>query len=126
MPGVRVLVVDGEVSIRKRLRVNLEEEGYRVTTAVTGAEALKMLEAERPGLVILGSHLDGTDGLQVCRRIRQQSSTPIIMVASPGSADDKAKCLDFGADDCITRPFGAGELVARVRAVMRRVSPPSQ
>ncbi len=123
MVKTRILVADDEPSIRKYLRANLEDQGYEVLAAVDGSEALKIFETELPDLMILDIMMPGMDGFDVCHRIREWSQVPIIMLSARGSVDDKAKCLDLGADDYVTKPFGARELVARVRAVLRRIDP---
>ncbi len=120
MKKTRILVVDDELSIIKFLRANLEARGYDVLTAMNGAEALKTFEMELPALVILDIMMPKTDGFEVCRRIREWSQAPIIMLSARGDESDKVKCLDLGADDYITKPFDKDELIARVRAVMRR------
>jgi len=120
MNKTRILVVDDELSIIKFLRANLESKGYEVLTAINGAEALQTFEMELPDLVILDIMMPKMDGFEVCRRLREWSQTPIIMLSARGDESDKVKCLDLGADDYITKPFGASELIARVRAVLRR------
>ncbi len=120
MVKTRILIVDDELSIIKFLRANLEAKGYKVLTAVDGTEALQTFEAELPDLVILDIMMPKIDGFEVCRRLREWSQIPIIMLSARGDESDKVKCLDLGADDYITKPFGASELIARVRAVMRR------
>jgi len=120
MSKKRILVVDDELSIVKFLRANLESRGYEVLTAADGAEALKTIEMELPDLIILDIMMPEMNGFEVCSRLREWSQTPIIMLSARGDASDKVKCLDLGADDYITKPFGAGELIARVRAVLRR------
>ena len=120
MKKTRILVVDDELSIIKFLRANLEAKGYEVLAAMDGAEALQTFEMELPDLVILDIMMPKMDGFEVCRRLREWSQTPIIMLSARGDESDKVKCLDLGADDYITKPFGASELIARVRAVLRR------
>ena len=120
MNKTRILVVDDELSIIKFLRANLESKGYEVLTAINGAEALQTFEMELPDLVILDIMMPKMDGFEVCRRLREWSQTPIIMLSARGDESDKVKCLDLGADDYITKPFGKDELIARVRAVTRR------
>jgi two-component system KDP operon response regulator KdpE len=102
------------------LRFNLETEGYRVTCAATGEEALALLGKRPPDLVLLDIMLPGMDGFEVCRRIREVSTRPIIMLTAKGANEDKVKGLRLGADDYITKPFSAQELLARVEAVLRR------
>ncbi len=120
MSKTRILVVDDEPSIRKFLRANLEAKDYKVLTAVDGAEALRTIEMELPDLMILDIMMPKTDGFEVCRQLREWSQVPIIMLSARGDESDKVKCLELGADDYITKPFGASELIARVRAVLRR------
>ena len=116
----RVLVVDDEISIVKFLRANLESRGYQVLVATNGVEALQNFEMELPDLVILDIMMPKMDGFEVCRRLREWSQIPIIMLSARGDENDKVKCLDLGADDYITKPFGKDELIARVKAVLRR------
>ena len=120
MIKTRILVVDDELSLIKFLRANLEAKGYEVLAAVDGAEALQTFEMELPDLVILDIMMPKVDGFEVCRRLREWSQIPIIMLSARGDEQDKVKCLDLGADDYITKPFGASELIARVSAVLRR------
>ena len=120
MSKTRILVVDDELSIIKLLRANLEAKGYEVLTALDGVEALQASEMELPDLVILDIMMPKIDGFEVCRQLREWSQVPIIMLSARGDESDKVKCLDLGADDYITKPFGASELIARARAVMRR------
>ena len=120
MVKIRILVVDDELSIIKFLRANLEAKGYEVLAAMDGAEALHTFEMELPDLVILDIMMPKMDGFEVCHRLREWSQIPIIMLSARGDESDKVKCLDLGADDYITKPFGASELIARVKAVMRR------
>ena len=120
MNKTRILIVDDELSIIKFLRANLEARDYGVLTAMTGTEALQTFERELPDLVILDITMPEMDGFEVCRQLREWSQTPIIMLSARGDETDKVKCLNLGADDYVTKPFGAGELVARVGAVMRR------
>lgn len=120
MKKTRILVVDDELSIIKFLRSNLEAKGYEVLAAMDGAEALQTFEMELPDLVILDIMMPKMDGFEVCRRLREWLQTPIIMLSARGDENDKVKCLDLGSDDYITKPFGASELIARVKAVLRR------
>jgi two-component system KDP operon response regulator KdpE len=117
----RILIVDDELSILKYLRANLEAKGYQVLMAMDGIQALQTLEAEMPDLVVLDIMMPKMDGLEVCRRLREWSQIPIIMLSARADEMDKVQCLDLGADDYITKPFGKDEFIARVRAVMRRV-----
>lgn len=121
MKKTRILVVDDELSILKYLHANLEAEGYEVLMAMDGVQALQTLEAELPDLVVLDIMMPEMDGLEVCRRLREWSQLPVIMLSALDDESDKVQCLDLGADDYITKPFGKDEFIARVRAVMRRV-----
>ena len=116
----RILTVDDELSILKFLRSNLEDRGYTVISATNGEEALHMIEMELPDLIILDVMMPKMDGFEVCRRLREWSQIPIIMLSARGDESDKVQCLDLGADDYIVKPFGANELMARVSAVLRR------
>ena len=120
MKKTRILIVDDELSIIKFLRANLEAEGFEVLTVMDGVQALQTFEMELPDVVILDIMMPKMDGFEVCRRIREWSQIPVIMLSARGDVDDKVKCLDLGADDYITKPFGKDELIARVKAVMRR------
>ena len=115
-----ILVVDDELNIIKFLRANLEANGYKVLSAMNGAEAIQTIEMELPDLVILDIMMPEMDGFEVCLRLREWSQIPIMMLSARGDIQDKVKCLDLGADDYITKPFGANELTARVRAILRR------
>jgi len=115
-----VLIVDDELSIIKFLRANLENNGYKVFAAMDGVEALKTIEMELPDLVILDIMMPKMDGFEVCRKLREWSQIPIIMLSARADENDKVKCLDLGADDYMTKPFGKDELMARISAVMRR------
>src|SRR5437588_9376355 len=107
---------------------NLEQAGYEVTTMADGTSALQATQRETPDLVILDLMLPGMDGLEVCRQLRRESSTattPIVMLTAKGDEIDKVVGLEVGADDYITKPFGRRELLARVRALLRRADYPS-
>lgn len=120
MSETRILVVDDEPGIRRYIRASLEQGGFKVLLAVDGVEALATFETEMPSLVVLDLLMPNMDGYEVCRRIREWSNVPIIMLSAIDSVADKAKCLDLGADDYLTKPFGPPELMARVNAVLRR------
>lgn len=115
-----VLVVDDEPGIQDFVRRNLELRSFKVSLAGNGLEALALFDQAHYVLVILDIMLPKMDGLEVCRRIRQKSTVPIIMLTALGEEADKIAALDQGADDYLTKPFGIGELLARMRAVMRR------
>jgi len=121
MAGERVLVVDDEPRYLRVIRFNLEAGGYLVTCAATGGDALGLLRASDPDLVVLDVMLPDMDGFEVCRRAREFSDTPIIMLTAKGADEDKVEGLRLGADDYVAKPFSAQELVARVEAVLRRV-----
>ena len=126
MPSDTILAVDDEVHILELSSINLKAAGYHVVTALTGEEALKRCEVERPSLVLLDIMLPGIDGLEVCRRLkgdRMTSNIPIIMLTARGDEVDKILGLELGADDYITKPFSVRELAARVKSLLRRVAP---
>jgi two-component system KDP operon response regulator KdpE len=118
--GQRVLVVDDETSIRRYLRAALTAQGLAVYEAADGLEALNAVLAHRPDLIILDLGLPDIDGIEVTRRLREWSQTPIIILSVREAEQDKIAALDAGADDYLTKPFGTGELMARMRVVMRR------
>ena len=126
MPSDTILAVDDEVHILALISFNLKAAGYHVVTALTGEEALKRCEVEKPSLVLLDIMLPGIDGLEVCRRLkgdRTTSNIPIIMLTARGDEVDKILGLELGADDYITKPFSVRELAARVKSLLRRVAP---
>jgi DNA-binding response OmpR family regulator len=118
----RVLVVDDEPMVREVLARYLEKEGFEVQTAQDGEEALAAFEASTPTLVLLDLMLPRIDGLEVFRRMRERATTPVIMLTAKGEETDRVVGLELGADDYITKPFSPREVVARVRAVLRRAS----
>jgi len=118
--GMRVLVVDDEIAIQRFLRVALNGEGFVVFEAGSGQEALTVLTLERPDLVLLDLGLPDMDGVEVTRRLREWSHVPVIILSVREQESDKIAALDAGADDYLTKPFGVGELLARIRTVMRR------
>jgi DNA-binding response OmpR family regulator len=115
-----VIVADDDPRLLRLVQFNLQQAGYRVLSAPDGSRALRLAETENPDLVLLDIRMPLMDGIEVCRRIRNFSTIPIIMVTAKDSEDDKVAGLDAGADDYLTKPFGAPELMARVRAVLRR------
>jgi two-component system, OmpR family, KDP operon response regulator KdpE len=116
----QILLVDDEVSIQRATAPLLRSRGYAVTVAGSGREALDTFERERPDLVILDLGLPDMDGTEVCRQVRERADTPIVILSARGAEKDKVAALDQGADDYVTKPFGPEELVARVRAALRR------
>jgi DNA-binding response OmpR family regulator len=121
MSGETILVVDDEAKIVKTVKAYLESAGFRVTTAQDGQMALTVFRHERPALVVLDLGLPGIDGLDVARTLRRESDVPLIMLTARVDEADKLIGLELGADDYVTKPFSPRELVARVRAVLRRV-----
>jgi len=115
-----VLVVDDEKSLRDFVRKNLEVRNYKVLTASNGLEAMAVFNTERVDLVILDIMMPHLDGLETARRIRQSSMVPIIILTALGEEADKVRAFDYGADDYLTKPFGVGELLGRIKAVLRR------
>jgi two-component system, OmpR family, KDP operon response regulator KdpE len=122
--GPRVLVVDDEPGIRRFLHVSLGARGYSVREASDGEEALQVVPAFRPDLIILDLGLPGIGGTEVTRSLRDWTHTPIIILSVQGDESAKIAALDAGADDYLTKPFGTGELLARMRAALRRASRP--
>jgi len=118
--GLKVLVVDDEIAIKRFLRVALNGQGFIVSEAATGHEAIQTLALERPDLMILDLGLPDIDGIEVIRRLREWSQIPIIILSVREQEVDKIAALDAGADDYLTKPFGVGELLARIKTVMRR------
>ena len=116
----KILVADDEMLYQHLLRVNLEKEGYEVVAASNGEEALDLVTSRHPDLVILDIMMPKLDGISTCERIRQFSNVPIIMLTARSEEQDRVRGLNVGADDYIVKPFSATELVARVRAVLRR------
>jgi two-component system, OmpR family, KDP operon response regulator KdpE len=117
-----VLVVDDEPQILRVIRASLPLRGYEVITASSGEEALDQIGKQVPDLIILDLVMPEMSGLDVCRRVREFSTVPIIVLSAKGAESDKVSALDLGADDYVTKPFGMDELLARVRAVLRRLA----
>jgi two-component system, OmpR family, KDP operon response regulator KdpE len=120
-----ILVVDDDPSILRLLSTNLKARGYEVTTAVDGEESLEMVQKNFVDLIILDIMMPKLDGVEVCRRIREWSGIPIIIVSARGDEKDKVKCLELGADDYLTKPFGIAELMARVNTAFRHRGDPT-
>jgi two-component system, OmpR family, response regulator MprA len=123
--AVKILVVDDERAVRDSLRRALELQGYQVDLAADGAEALALLEANgQPDAVVLDILMPGIDGLEVCRRIREEGNeVPVLMLTARDAVGDRVEGLDAGADDYLVKPFALEELLARIRALLRRTSP---
>ena len=117
----RILLVDDEIAIQRSLGPLLRTHGYDVEMASAGSAALKLAADHAPDLVVLDLGLPDLDGTEVCRRIRETSKVPIIILSARGGEADKVRALDLGADDFVTKPFGAEELLARIRVALRRV-----
>jgi two-component system KDP operon response regulator KdpE len=122
----RVLVVDDEPQIRRTLAINLRARGYQVDLAATGEEALKAAANQQPDVVVLDLGLPGIDGLQVIHGLRGWTRVPIIVLSVREREADKVAALDAGADDYVTKPFGINELLARLRAAVRRATPTNE
>jgi two-component system KDP operon response regulator KdpE len=121
MSGARILVVDDEPALRRTLQANLSVRGYDVTAVETGEAALRQVGVQMPDLVILDLLLPGLSGLDVCRALRAAAAVPILVLSARGEEQTKVQALDLGADDYLTKPFGMDELLARVRALLRRL-----
>lgn len=121
MSGKKVLVVDDDVKTVDLVKLYLNRDGYRVITAYNGNDALQMAREHHPDLIVLDLMLPGMNGLEVCRKLREESEVPIIMLTALTTDDDRLTGLNLGADDYVTKPFSPRELAARVRAVLRRL-----
>lgn len=123
MAKPNIMVVDDEKNICELIRLYLEKEGFDVTIANNGSDAIAMIRQNRPDLVLLDIMMPVIDGWEVCRQVREFSQVPIIMLTAKGETFDKVMGLDLGADDYIVKPFDTKEVVARVKAVLRRTAP---
>jgi two-component system KDP operon response regulator KdpE len=119
-PQQTILLIEDEVAIQRFLRTSLVGNGYQLITAITGREGVQLAAAARPACVILDLGLPDMDGLEVVRALRSWTQTPIIVLTARGQEQDKIALLDAGTDDYLTKPFGVGELLARIRAALRR------
>jgi two-component system KDP operon response regulator KdpE len=119
--AARILLVDDEVVIQRALAPLLRSRGYEVEVAGTGRDAVAAVAARSPDLIVLDLGLPDLDGAEVCRRIRQESKAPIVILSARGGETDKVAALDLGADDYVTKPFGSEELLARIRVALRRL-----
>ena len=120
MAKQKILIADDEAQIREILRIYFENEGFEVAEAENGAEAIAKTQSEKPDLLLLDIMMPVLDGIEVCKQVRKMSDLPIIMVTAKDEDDDRIAGLEIGADDYITKPFNAREVVARVNAVLRR------
>ncbi len=116
----KIIVVDDDPATVKFLAANLEANGYQALKAFDGFEAIRIIEKEAPELAILDIMMPKIDGFEVCKKLREWTQLPIIMLSARGDEEDKVKCLDLGADDYLCKPFGLDEILARIRAVLRR------
>lgn len=123
MNAATILIVDDEPQIRRVMLTTLTSHGYTVVEAASGEEALEKLRSERPDLIILDVNMPGISGIETCAEIRTSSDVPIIMLTIRNSERDKVQALDAGADDYVVKPFGVQELMARIRAALRRSAP---
>jgi len=122
MSSANILVVDDEPQIRRVMRTTLTSQGYTIKEARSGEEALELIGSERPDLVLLDVNMPGMGGLAACREIRERSDVPIIILTVRNAEKDKVQALDAGADDYVVKPFGIQELLARIRAALRRTA----
>ena len=120
MPAVKILIADDDKNIVELLRLYIEKEGYTTVTALNGREAIAAFNREKPDLVVLDIMMPEIDGWQVCKEIRKSSEIPIIMLTAKGETFDKVLGLELGADDYVVKPFETKELIARIKAVLRR------
>ena len=120
MNSAKILVVDDEPQLRRVMRVALTELGYSLMEARTGEEALQNLHDFDPDLILLDINMPGMGGMETCRALRRVSNVPIVILSVRNSEHDKVAALDAGADDYVTKPFGIQELLARIRAALRR------
>src|ERR1700689_4964392 len=121
MNTATILVVDDEPQLRRAMKATLTDLGYSVMEAKTGEEALELLRRDTPDLILLDLNMPGIGGLETCRAIRENSELPIIVLSVRNTERDKVDALDAGADDFVTKPFGIQELLARIRAAIRRL-----
>ncbi len=124
--GVHVLVIDDEAQIRRFLRISLEASGYHVLEALTGGEGITRAAQHRPDIIILDLGLPDLDGLEVLRRLREWTATPVIILSVRDDDQGKVAALDAGADDYLTKPFSTDELLARIRVALRHARPEAQ
>jgi two-component system KDP operon response regulator KdpE len=123
MNSAKILIVDDEPQIRRVLLTTLTSHGYTVAESKSGDDALEQLREDRPDLILLDLNMPGRSGLETCREIRSSSDVPIIMLTVRNTEKDKVQALDAGADDYVVKPFSSEELMARIRAALRRATP---
>jgi two-component system KDP operon response regulator KdpE len=122
--AARILIVDDEPNILATVAPLLRSRGYDVLSAMSGRAALESVDRDKPDLIVLDLGLPDMDGVEVCRQVRETMSVPILVLSARGAEGDKVRALDAGADDYVTKPFGAEEMLARIRAALRRVESP--
>jgi two-component system KDP operon response regulator KdpE len=120
--GARILVVDDEPQIRRSLQLNLEAKGYEASTAESADQALQAIANRKPDVIVMDLLMPGMDGVELTRRVREQSRIPIIVLSAIGDERKKVEALEVGADDYVTKPFSMGELLARIKSVLRRAA----
>ncbi len=125
MDKKHILIVDDDPAILRLLSTNLKARGYEICTATDGEESLEAVQKDFIDLIILDLMMPKVDGVEVCRRIREWSDVPIIILSARGDENDKVKCLDLGADDYLTKPFGIAELMARIKTAFRHRGDPT-
>ena len=125
MDKKQILIVDDDPAILRLLSTNLKARGYEIYTATDGEESLEAVQKDFIDLIILDLMMPKVDGVEVCRRIREWSDVPIIILSARGDENDKVKCLELGADDYLTKPFGIAELMARIKTAFRHRGDPS-
>jgi DNA-binding response OmpR family regulator len=123
---IRVLLAEGDARLTRYLRANLEEQHYRVQTVSHGVQFLRQLDLEEPDIILLATRLADMSGLELLQRLREFSFTPVIMLCDECDEDERVQLFDLGSDDLVMKPFGMKELLARVRALLRRQSSPSE
>ncbi|HZC33288.1 MAG TPA: response regulator transcription factor, partial [Candidatus Bathyarchaeia archaeon] len=119
-PGAHLLLVEDDEAMRGTVAANLAAHGYRIVEAADVAEAIRRWDVERPDVILLDLGLPDGEGTTIIRRVRREATTPILVLSARGAEPDKVAALDAGADDYVTKPFGPGELVARLQAALRR------
>jgi DNA-binding response OmpR family regulator len=124
MPKEKILIIEDEKDLVKLLKYNLEKEGYRVSVSTDGESGLAAFRKEKPGMVILDIMLPKLDGFEFCKQVRQESKVPILMLTAKTEEVDRILGLELGADDYVTKPYSVREVMARVKAILRRVSDP--
>jgi DNA-binding response OmpR family regulator len=123
MKNYKILIIDDDQSTQRIMNINLSARGYTVVSALDGEEGLRLVSQEKPDLIILDIMMPKISGIEVCRQIRKQTQTPIIILSARQGEVDKVECLDAGADDYLTKPYSLRELLSRVKAALRYSHP---